>query len=282
MTIIVVGVAGFIGAQLFDAARRAGPALGTSRAGVAPTLALDLAQPEQFDYTLVGPGDTVLLTAAISSPDICAREHERAWATNVSGTGAFIERVMARGGRVIFFSSDTVYGEQGTDFDEAANCLPAGEYAAMKHAVEQRFLGNPLFKVVRLSYVFSRADKFTTYLAGCAARGEEADIFHPFYRAIVHRRDVVEGVLALAQRWDEFPATVFNFGGPEVLARTEFAQALQQGALPALRYRVTEPGGEFFQNRPRAIRMKSAALPLLLKRPASTLREAIEIEFNEK
>lgn len=174
-----------------------------------------------------------------------------------------------------------MYGEQGSAFDEAAPCKPAGEYAEMKHAVEQRFLGNPLFKVVRLSYVFSRADKFTGYLAACAARGEEADIFHPFYRSVIHRQDVIDGVLALAQRWDEFPGAVVNFGGPEALARTEFAQSLQELALPSLRYRVTEPGAEFFRNRPREIRMVSAILPLLLKRPARTLREAIEFEFIE-
>jgi dTDP-4-dehydrorhamnose reductase len=282
MTILVVGTTGFIGSQLFDAASKMGAAIGASRAGAAPTLALDLAQPELFDYEKIQAADTVLLTAAISSPDICAREHDRAWDTNVTGTGAFIERVMARGGRVIFFSSDTVYGEQSSAFDESAPCRPAGEYAEMKRAVEQRFLGNPLFKVVRLSYVFSRADKFTGYLAGCAARGEEADIFHPFYRAVVHRQDVIDGVLALAQRWEEFPGAVFNFGGPEALARTEFAHSLQQLALPALRYRVTEPGAEFFKNRPREIRMVSAILPMLLKRPARTLREAIEFEFNEE
>lgn len=282
MTILVVGIAGFIGGQLFDAARQTGPAIGTSRSGGNSTLALDLARPELFDYAQINPADTVLLAAAISSPDVCAREHDRAWATNVTGTSEFIERVMARGGRVIFFSSDTVYGEQTVAFDESAPCKPAGEYAEMKHAVEQRFLGNPLFKVVRLSYVFSQADKFTGYLAACAARGEEADIFHPFYRAIVHRRDVIEGVLALAQRWDEFPDAVFNFGGPDVLARTEFAHILQQEAFPALRYRVTEPGADFFKNRPREIRMTSAALPMLLKRNARTLREAIQFEFNEK
>jgi len=281
MTIFVVGAAGFIGAQLIDAARKAGPAVGMSRSAAAPSMTLDLAQSELFDYGRIQPSDTVLLAAAISSPDICAREHARAWATNVTGTSVFIERVMARSGRVIFFSSDTVYGDQNRVFDEAAPCKPAGEYAEMKYAVEQRFLGNPLFKVVRLSYVFSRVDKFTGYLAGCAARGEEADIFHPFYRAVIHRQDVIEGVLALARRWEEFPGGVFNFGGPEALARTEFAYSLQQLALPGLRYRVTEPGAEFFKNRPREIRMVSPILPLLLKRPARTLCEAIKFEFNE-
>ena len=66
----------------------------------------------------------------------------------------------------------------------------------MKSEVEKRFLGNPFFKTIRLSYVFSREDKFTKYLVGCAQRDEEAELFHPFYRAIIHRDDVVEGALS--------------------------------------------------------------------------------------
>ena len=99
--------------------------------------------------------------ASISAPDICAREHERAWSVNVTGTSEFISRTIERGGRVIFFSSDTVYGECEDPFDESALCKPAGEYAEMKHKVERRFIENPSFKSIRLSYVFSREDKFT-------------------------------------------------------------------------------------------------------------------------
>ena len=152
----------------------------------------------------------------------------------------------------------------------------------MKHEVEKRFLSNPLFKAIRLSYVFSREDKFTKYLSGCAERGEEADIFHPFYRAIIHRDDVVEGALALAQRWEDFPQGIINFGGPAVLARTEFGEVLRDTALLNLRFRVTEPDAEFFKNRPRVIRMVSPILASLLGRPAHTLREAAVIEFNLK
>ena len=233
-----------------------------------------------FDYGNIRPGDVVFLTAAISAPDICAREHSRAWAVNVTGTSEFVTQVISRGGRVVFFSSDTVYGERGDAFDETAKSNPAGEYAEMKAEVENRFLVHPLFKSIRLSYVFSREDKFTKYLSGCAERSEEAELFHPFYRAIVHRNDVVEGALALAQRWDEFPQQVINFGGPEVLSRIDFAECLQRIALPSLRFRVTEPGDEFFKNRPRVIAMSSAILPMLLGRPTRTLAEAARIEFD--
>jgi nucleoside-diphosphate-sugar epimerase len=277
--VIIVGVSGYIGKSLYERTRLNDEVYGTSTSGGDGLLSLHLDAPDDFDYGIIEPSDAVLLTAAISAPDICAREHDRAWVVNVTGTSEFIAKVMARGGRIIFFSSDTVYGERSDAFDEQATCNPAGEYAAMKHEVEKKFLGNLLFKVIRLSYVFSREDKFTKYLSGCAERGEEAELFHPFYRAIVHRDDVVEGALALAQRWDEFPQQVINFGGPAVLSRIDFAETLKSNALPNLRFRVTEPGDEFFKNRPRVIAMSSNILTGLLGRAPRCLLEATQIEF---
>ena len=279
MRLLIVGASGYIGSPLLESAKVACDAYGTSSSNAAGLIPLRLERPDYFDYSLIQLADVVLLSGAISAPDICAREHDRAWAVNVTGTSEFIDKVMAQGGRVVFFSSDTVYGESGDAFNETAKSNPAGEYAEMKAEVEKRFLGHPLFKSIRLSYVFSREDKFTKYLSGCAERGEEADLFHPFYRAIIHRDDVVEGALFLAKRWDEFPQQVINFGGPEVLSRIDFAECLKRNALPSLRFRVTEPGDEFFKNRPRVIAMSSTILPKLLGRPMRTLAEAARVEF---
>jgi dTDP-4-dehydrorhamnose reductase len=280
--IIIVGASGYIGSVLQKVVRRDlldYAAYGTSSIGRDGLFPLRLDAPYNFDYGIVGSGDVVLLTAAISAPDICAREHDRAWSVNVTGTSAFISRAIDRGVHVIFFSSDTVYGEREDEFDENAVCNPAGEYAEMKREVEQRFAGNPSFKAIRLSYAFSREDKFTRYLVGCAQRNEEADLFHPFFRAIVHRDDVVEGALALAERWHETPEQVINFGGPQVLSRVEFAECLRDANFPELRFKVAEPDADFFQNRPRVIAMTSPVLVRLLGRSPHTLCEAVRMEF---
>jgi dTDP-4-dehydrorhamnose reductase len=146
--------------------------------------------------------------------------------------------------------------------------------------VENRFVDNPLFKSIRLSYVFSREDKFTKYLLRCVELGEEAELFHPFYRSIVYREDVVEAALALVRRWDDFPQQVINFGGPQVLSRIDFAKCIKECFLPDLSFRVLEPNQEFFKDRPRVIAMNSNFLPILLGRPSRTLEKAAQIEFN--
>lgn len=278
-TFFIVGAKGYVGNALFASAKKAVPSIGTSSAGGNDLLQLRLDSPSAFDYGKICPGDVVMLTAAISAPDICAREHDRAWAVNVSGTSSFIQNVIDRGARVVFFSSDTVYGEREDAFDETATCNPAGEYAEMKHEVEQRFFGNASFKTIRLSYVFSREDKFSRYLSGCAERNEEADLFHPFFRAIVHRDDVVDGALALAARWNEVSEQVINFGGPQILSRIDFAECLREVCLNDLRFKITEPVEDFFKNRPRFISMRSSVFSRLLGRSPHTLRQAARLEF---
>jgi dTDP-4-dehydrorhamnose reductase len=278
--LIVVGATGYIGSKLLASAKKIHEAHGTSSSGANGLLQFRLDEPHNFDYSRIEPGDLVLLSAAVSAPDICANEFESVKAVNVVGTSRFIEKIIQRGSRVVFFSSDTVYGEQVTEFDETAECNPAGEYAQMKQEVEQYFAGNALFKSIRLSYVFSREDKFSQYLAGCAERSEEADLFHPFFRAIVHRDDVVEGALNLANRWDEFPNPVINFGGPQVLSRIDFTEGIRNVKYHALRFKVSDPGPKFFDNRPRFIQMKSPILSRLLGREPRAFADAARLEFN--
>jgi dTDP-4-dehydrorhamnose reductase len=59
--------------------------------------------------------------------------------------------LLDRDARVVFFSTDTVYGEQPEPFDESRPCRPLGVYAELKHEVERRFAAAPGFKTKRSS-----------------------------------------------------------------------------------------------------------------------------------
>ncbi|MBC7204352.1 MAG: SDR family oxidoreductase [Pusillimonas sp.] len=277
--IFVVGASGYIGKNLFERANTITTTFGTSSSGGQGLLRLRLDEPDDFNYQQINEGDSVILTAAISSPDTCLREHDYAWSVNVTGTSRLISNVIKQGGRVVFFSSDTVYGESKNEVDEKGPNKPAGEYAAMKHEVEQRFIGHPSFKTIRLSYVFSREDKFTRYLNTCINQSRPAELFHPFFRAIVHRDDVTAGTLALVESWKDIPDAIINFGGPDVLSRLDFATHLQRTIWPHLQFSVSEPSTEFFQSRPRIIAMKSPIFAKLLGRSPRQLNDAIRIEF---
>ena len=109
---------------------------------------------------------------------------------------------MGKGCKVLFLSSDAVYGNVEHGFEESQPINPLGAYAEMKAIVEKRFEGNPTFKVLRLSYNFFKDDRFTKYLRQCAESGVEAEVFDPLTRAVVHRDDTVDAILSIAAKWD--------------------------------------------------------------------------------
>lgn len=277
---IVIGATGYIGNSLFKRASESSRVCGTSsRKDGSGFVYLSLNEPEFFIAEHIARDDVVFVTAAISSPDICEREPERAWSVNVTGTSTLIQGAIERGARVIFFSSDAVYGAKAERFDEQSVCNPIGKYAEMKHEVERRFSASRAFKTIRISYVFSRDDKFTRYLVGCVRSRDEADLFDPFHRAVIYRDDVIAGALALSDAWEQTPEQVINFGGPQVLSRIDFAECLRGVHLRDLRFRVSRPNEEFFNSRPPVIAMASPILERLLGRPPLNLLESASIEF---
>ena len=121
---------------------------------------IDLEYPEKFDYSILSGVDFVVIAAAISSPDKCEKEFDYCWTVNVTGTIFFIKKALEMNCKVIFFSSDAVYGNiSGKIYDENSETLPKTAYGKMKKAVEAEFFSDDAFKAIRLSYVVSRFDK---------------------------------------------------------------------------------------------------------------------------
>lgn len=277
--VIVVGATGYIGQSLYNKIQQDRNVLGTSRAGEGGLIKLDLLTPKLFDYQIVNPRDVVIMTSAISAPNICSEQFDYAHTVNVSGTSLFIEEVIYRGGRVIFLSSDTVYGA-GEGFTEDSAPNPVGEYASMKSEVEKQFTSSNSFKVARLSYVFSSADKFTQYINGCAVQNLHAEVFHPFYRSVIYRNDVVDGLIELALNWDNYSYGTLNFGGSQLLSRVDMTSKLKELVYSNLHFKIVEPEPSFFDKRPQIIGMNSNLFTNLLGRPPLSFEDAVKAEFN--
>ena len=229
--------------------------------------------------TVLREGDTIIFTAAISEPAIVSAQFEKATRVNVESTGEFIQGAIDLGCKVLFLSSDTVYGDVETGFDESHPINPKGAYAEMKSIVEKRFEGNHNFKSFRCSLNFYKDDRFTQYLKTCAANNVEADIFDPLTRAIVHRDDTVDAILAVANDWSLAEGQYTNCGGPQVLSRAQIAETMKRVALPNLQFKVSRPPSKFYTDRPAFIEMKSPNLKRILGRSPVTFEEAVKIEF---
>ena len=286
-TLHIIGAKGNIGSRLvektegkYDIRKVVSPArthLFTVDSGY---YSLNLAEDGfRYDYDTLKIGDTVAFCAAISEPSVCADQFEIALRVNVTSTGDFIYEALKRGCKVIFLSSDAVYGNVLGEFDEEESVDPKGAYAEMKALIEKRFTVYPLFKALRLSYNFFKDDRFTTYLRTCASEDEVADIFDPFGRSIVHRDDTVDAIIALYNNWDVCEESVINCGGPVTLSRLEFAEILGELVMQDLTTKVTTPDDNFYKDRPPIVAMRSPLLEKVLGRPARSMKDAVTMEF---
>ncbi len=227
---------------------------------------IDLEHADSFDYNLLNDIEFIVYVAAVSSPDACATEFEKSWNVNVNGTCHFISEALKHGTRVIFFSSDAVYGPDfGEPFDEFSVTNPITPYGKMKKAVEDYFNGEDGIKSVRLSYVLSTADKFTSYCRNCLAHGETANVFHPFYRNVISLRSLEEIVEWLLMHWNDFSPQYLNAVGRELVSRVRIADEFNRMIGNKLRYIVCEPDSGFFKNRPAITQVHSRYLDSIIK-----------------
>lgn len=219
---------------------------------------LDLKRPDLFDYSILNDLDIIIFTAAISGPDKCANEFDDCWAINVTGTVYFIKKALARKCRVLFFSSDAVFGgDLGVVYSEESKTNAVTPYGKMKKAVEDEFVNESLFKAIRLSYVASAKDKFVSYCINCIKSDVIADIFHPFYRNVIVVSDVVDVVEFFICKWDLFKEKYLNIAGNELVSRIRIADELNRICGGKLRYTISKPEEDFFKNRPSITQMKS-------------------------
>ena len=229
--------------------------------------------------TAIEEGDVIIFAAAISEPSVVSAQFEKAFAVNVESTGEFIQTALGKGCKVLFLSSDAVYGDVETGFDESHPPNPKGAYAEMKAVIEKRFEGNLNFKALRLSYNFYKDDRFTTYLRQCAENGVEAEVFDPLTRAVVHRDDTVDAILSIASNWDNADGQYINCGGPQVLSRQQFTEIVKRVALPTLKFKVTAPPAKFYGDRAAFSEMFSPNIEKILGRERTPIEKAVELEF---
>lgn len=279
----IIGANGFIGTKFRDYIAKSIDHFCYDTNLQERTLPIDLTNPEQFDFSRIKSGDFVLFLAAISRPDICKNQRDFAWSINVDGTEKFIRKFSEQGAHVLFFSSDVVYGPTTTEkVNELSSCAPYGPYAEMKREIEKRFADDLNVKVFRLSYVFSKEDRFTAYLAECARENKTAEVFDSLYRSVVYINDIFDGVIALSDKFTEFDNQIFNLSGPEVLSRKDMTQIFKHSIESDLEYVTVDPPEGFFEARPPVIATESLYLETLLGRKPTSIQEAMIREFANK
>ena len=242
---------------------------------------LDLEKPQNFNLPKNINIDYVIFSAAISSPDFCEKNFEKAYQINVKGTSYIIEKFLDSGSKVIFFSSDTVYGNREELVTELSETNPLGNYGKMKLEIEQKFSNNENFKALRLSYVFSNKDKFSQYIISCARLGKRCEIYHPIYRNMVYIKDVSDVIKNLINKWDSLNFKVINVVGNKLLSRVDLVKALNKQIFTNLKYDIVTPPEDFYNARPKMINVNSIYIKDLLGRTQTDIQSILKEEFRE-
>lgn len=277
--VFIIGSNGYIAKRLIDNFPKYWDYNLVSSKPFGEEIYLNLESPYEFDYNSICTDDFIILLAAISSPDVCENRYKYAYKINVIGTKIFIENCLERGAKVLFFSSDTVYGKQDYKVNENSVCKPLGAYGQMKYEIESDFKKDKNFKVFRLSYVFSKNDKFMKYLKNCSICLENADVFHPIYRNVVYIGDLINAIINIINQWKDWENKIFNICGPQLLSRIDLTNIYIKNVDNKLEYIVTNPTKNFFKARPEKIETNSLYLQRLLGYKPSKINDIVSVEF---
>lgn len=236
---------------------------------------LDFGKSDDVPDEVLRSCENILIMAGITSPDECEYQYENAYRVNVVGTKDFIERCLHFQCRVIFFSSDAVYGEIGNICNEESVLEPLGKYGEMKKEIELEFRRHDMFKALRLSYVFSPQDKFVQYLRRSIENSSIAHVFSGFKRSVVWIDDVIEVIFKLIHKWDNVDYKIINVGGSELLGREDLARMYKERVNQTLQYTVEDPPDGFFDFRARVVEINVGAMKDILGRPPELIKNVI-------
>lgn len=260
MKIALVGSSGYISGFIIERLKDKHEIIKIDKMGETDYY-LDLQKSEDFEYGVLNGIEQVIFPAAISSPDLCEKEFQKCWQINVEGTGHFVNEALKRGCRVLFFSSDAVFGDHpDLVFDEDSLTEASTAYGKMKKAIEDRFKENRLFKAIRLSYVVSRKDKFTKYALSCREKNEVCEVFDPFNRNCIVVSDVLDCIEWLMKNWEIYDPSFLNIAGRDLVSREDIVKAINKISERKIEYKIIYPGDDFYKCRPVTTNMRSLYL----------------------
>jgi len=220
--------------------------------------------------------DVVVLLSSISSPDICANQPDIAYKVNVTATLELIKRLTQKGVKVIFSSTDIVFGKSKSKVIDNSRLMPFGVYGKMKAKVEQEVINNSLVKVIRFSYVLGLGDKYTSLLSEMASRDEEIEVFDGFERNAVVIDDVLEGIYRLVVNWNDIASSAINFSGNELISRFKITEHFKHYVCINLKFKSVNAPNGFWDVRPKTIKMQSNVFKSLLGREPMSIKQKLQ------
>ena len=274
--IYILGASGFIGTNLTKYLESFQiESVEVGRNGAEIVVDLNEGNFGQLDERIES-GDTLIFLASISAPSTCESDPEMSHRVNLTNTSKLIASLLRRQVKVLFASSDLVFGSGVGTFGDEDTPLPFGKYGEMKAAIETEFSDHSNFKAARLSLVCGPGDDYSNLLAEKLQAGEEIEVFLGFERCVVSLADVLEGIKLLIENWDHHRLRTINFSGPELLTREELTRVLSVSVFQGLNFKTSEAPSGFWDSRSKSISTGCAGLASLLNREPTKISQAVK------
>jgi dTDP-4-dehydrorhamnose reductase len=217
----------------------------------------------------LGTEDKFFVFAGVSNPDLCASNFSHSHLVNVINTRQLIRQLLERGVSVVYSSSDAVFEGNPSVSVECSQLSPIHVYGTQKASIEVEFTGNPLFRVIRFSYVIFEHD----FLIKSARSGKALNAYTNFRRNVITEFDVCD-VLSAYSVNQKLPA-ILNCVGSELLSKYDIAVKLDR-YLNFAGIHPVAADKEFFRNRVATIETSSIELASILGRQPLKISDWLE------
>ncbi|MFM2137855.1 MAG: hypothetical protein RJA57_162 [Bacteroidota bacterium] len=226
MRILLTGASGFIGHYLAPRLLSAGHELLATGRGEAPASLLpcfsrmDITDPASVlrHFEAFRP-EVIIHAAALSQPDLCARDTAAADRVNVEGTRNLLLHASKFRSTFLFLSTDFVFNGRSGPYAETDRPDPVNHYGRTKWLAEQQVAAYPgPWSIARTALVYGRPvagrSNLLWRVRDRLVAGESIRLANDQVRTPTYVEDLAAGLIALLER----RATgIFHLSGSETL-----------------------------------------------------------------
>lgn len=210
MKVLVTGITGFVGRHLAElwTNRDGWDITGTGRSAERPVhlhhqinyAPLNITNPDEIAGLLDKVKPTVVVhSAAMSKPNDCETDREACANINITGTQHIAEACKKRGIRLLFLSSDMVFGDNGP-YTESDKTCPVNFYGESKVAAE-KFIESTLqdYAIIRTVLVYGKKlpglqNTFIHWVRDNVEAGKTIRVFTDQFRTSCFVGDLCKGI----------------------------------------------------------------------------------------
>jgi dTDP-4-dehydrorhamnose reductase len=214
-TVLITGANGFVGQYLVPLLSKNYRVIATGKGQSRLVFSHPNYQYLSLDFTDKGAVAEALLqfqpsciihSGAMSKPDECELNKERAFETNVQGTINLLEAAKAYKSFFLYLSSDFVFsGENEAYYTEEDEPAPVNYYGETKRLAEEAVKMYSFdWSIVRTVLVYGNPgvgrQNLLTSTAAALQRGEQLKIFNDQLRTPTYVEDLAKGIVSIVDR----------------------------------------------------------------------------------